>query len=153
MEKEKIKLFGENEIEFRGARYESVEGLTCDECDLKDFCNLIDWYVETGEYISCFNEVWKKKVSVWKKKGSKKNIFQTIRAYKSKDDLIANNPLDLRFIVNQNEDYADRYEKEYARGVAWGLTVKYASPCVVVLTTIDGKTKVTEVHHVRRPVV
>ena len=146
MEKEKIKLIRENEIEFRGERYESVEGLTCDECALKDFCTIIDWNVETGEYISCYNEVWKKK-------DSKKKIFQTIRAYKSKNDLLANNPLVLRFVVNKNEEYAERYEKEYARGVAWGLTVKYASPCVAVLTTIDGETKVTEVHHVRRPVV
>lgn len=80
----------------------------------------------------------------------KQELFQTIRAYKSLEDMYAHNPLDLKFVVNMNPDYRERYEKEYARGVAWGLTVKYAKPVVAVLTTIDGKTEVTEVHQVRR---
>jgi len=80
----------------------------------------------------------------------KQEIFQEIRAYKSREDMFAHNPLDLKFVVNQNPDYRERYEKEYARGVAAGLTVKYARPVVAVLTTIDGKTEVTEVHQARR---
>ncbi len=63
---------------------------------------------------------------------------------------VPHNPLDLKFVVNHNPDYRERYEKEFARGVAAGLTVKYARPVVTVLTTIDGKTEVTEVHQARR---
>lgn len=77
-------------------------------------------------------------------------FYQEIRAYKSREDLCAGNSLGLKFVVNCNPDYRERYEEEYARGVAAGLTVKYASPVVAVLTTIDGKTEVTEVHQARR---
>jgi hypothetical protein len=99
--------------------------------DIKDFVNSVDWLTSDP-------------------KKPKQEIFQTIRAYKSREDMYALNPLDLKFVVNCNPDYRESYEKEYARGVAAGLTVKYASPVVAVLTTIDGKTEVTEVHQARR---
>ena len=99
--------------------------------EIKDFINSVDWLTADPQK-------------------PKQELFQTIRAYKSREDLFAHNPLDLKFVVNQNPDYRERYEKEYAAGVAWGLTVKYAHPVVAVLTTIDGKTEVTEVHQARR---
>lgn len=99
--------------------------------DIKDFVNSVDWLTSDPQK-------------------PKQEIFQEIRAYKSREDMFAHNPLDLKFIVNSNWDYRERYEKEYACGVAAGLTVKYARPVVVVLTTIDGKTEVTEVHQARR---
>lgn len=98
---------------------------------IKEFVNSVDWLTADPQK-------------------PKQELFQTIRAYKSRKDMYAHNPLDLKFIVNQNPDYRERYEKEYARGVAAGLTVKYAHPVVTVLTTIDGKTEVTEVHQARR---
>lgn len=116
---------------------EDVKKALCDYIDteypaqIKDFVNSVDWLTADP-------------------KKPKQELFQTIRAYKSREDMYAHNPLDLKFVVNQNPDYIERYEKEYARGVAWGLTVKYAHPVVAVLTTIDGKTEVTEVHQVRR---
>jgi len=99
--------------------------------NIKDFVNSVDWLTSDHQK-------------------PKQEIFQEIRAYKSREDMFAHNPLDLKFVVNQNPDYRERYEKEYARGVAAGLTVKYARPVVAVLTTIDGKTEVTEVHQARR---
>lgn len=99
--------------------------------DIKDFVNSVDWLTADPQK-------------------PKQELFQEIRAYKSREDMYAHNPLDLKFVVNQNPDYRERYEKEYARGVAAGLTVKYAHPVVTVLTTIDGKTEVTEVHQARR---
>jgi hypothetical protein len=114
-----------------------VKQALCDYIDteypahIKDFVNSVDWLTSDPQK-------------------PKQEIFQEIRAYKSREDMFAHNPLDLKFVVNQNHDYRERYEKEYARGVAAGLTVKYASPVVAVLTTIDGKTKVTEVHQARR---
>lgn len=116
---------------------EDVKKALCDYIDteypahIKDFVNSVDWLTADTQK-------------------PKQEIFQTIRAYKSREDLLNNNPLDLKFVVNQNPDYRERYEKEYARGVAAGLTVKYARPVVAVLTTIDGKTEVTEVHQARR---
>ena len=98
---------------------------------IKEFVNSVDWL--TGDH-----------------QKPKQEIFQEIRAYKSREDMYAHNSLDLKFVVNCNPDYRERYEKEYAAGVAWGLTVKYAHPVVAVLTTIDGKTEVTEVHQARR---
>ena len=100
--------------------------------EIKHFVNSVDWLTAD-------------------KQKPKQRLFQTIRAYKSKEDMYRNNALDLKFIVNQNPDYRERYEKEYAAGVAWGLTAKYANPCVAVLTTINDKTEATEVHCVRRP--
>ena len=114
-----------------------VKKALCDYIDgeynpeIKEFVNSVDWLTAD-------------------KQEPKQRLFQTIRAYKSREDLLANNALDLKFIVNQNPSHRERYEKEYALGVAWGLTVKYAHPVVVVLTTIDGKTEVTMVHQVRR---
>lgn len=116
---------------------EDVKRALCDYIDteypahIKDFVNSVDWLTPDPQE-------------------PKQELFQTIRAYKSREDMFAHNPLDLKFVVNQNPDYKERYEKEYARGVAAGLTVKYARPVVVVLTTIDGKTEVTEVHQARR---
>ena len=118
---------------------EDVKKALCDYIDtdypayIKDFVNSVDWLVAD------------------KKEDAKHELFQEIRAYKSKEEFYRNNPLDLKFIVNQNPSYRERYEKEYALGVAWGLTAKYANPCVAVLTTINDKTEVTEVHCVRRP--
>jgi len=114
-----------------------VKKALCDYIDgdynpeIKEFVNSVDWLTSDPQK-------------------PKQEIFQTIRAYKSREDMFAHNPLDLKFVVNQNPDYRERYEKEYARGVAAGLTVKYARPVVAVLTTIDGKTEVTEVHQARR---
>lgn len=116
---------------------EDVKKALCDYIDteypahIKDFVNSVDWLTADTQK-------------------PKQELFQEIRAYKSKEDMFAHNQLDLKFVVNQNPDYRERYEKEYARGVAAGLTVKYARPVVVVLTTIDGKTEVTEVHQARR---
>lgn len=116
---------------------EDVKKALCDYIDteypahIKDFVNSVDWLTADPQK-------------------PKQEIFQEIRAYKSREDMYAHNPIDLKFIVNSNWDYRERYEKEYAAGVAWGLTVKYARPVVVVLTTIDGKTEVTEVHQARR---
>lgn len=116
---------------------EDVKKSLCDYIDteypahIKNFVNSVDWLTADPQK-------------------PKQELFQTIRAYKSREDMYANNPLDLKFVVNQNHDYRERYEKEYAAGVAWGLTVKYAHPVVAVLTTIDGKTEVTEVHQARR---
>lgn len=116
---------------------EDVKKALCDYIDteypahIKEFVNSVDWLTADPQK-------------------PKQELFQTIRAYKSREDMFANNPLDLKFVVNQNPDYRERYEKEYARGVAAGLTVKYARPVVAVLTTIDGKTEVTEVHQARR---
>ena len=114
-----------------------VKKALCDYIDteypehIKDFVNSVDWLTADPQK-------------------PKQEIFQTIRAYKSREDMFAHNPLDLKFVVNQNPSYRERYEKEYARGVAAGLTVKYSRPVVAVLTTINGKTEVTEVHQARR---
>lgn len=114
-----------------------VKQALCDYIDteypahIKDFVNSVDWLTADHQK-------------------PKQELFQTIRAYKSREDMFAHNPLDLKFVVNQNPDYRERYEKEYAAGVAWGLTAKYAHPVVTVLTTIDGKTEVSEVHQARR---
>jgi hypothetical protein len=116
---------------------EDVKKALCDYIDteypahIKDFVNSVDWLTADPQK-------------------PKQELFQEIRAYKSREDMFANNPLDLKFVVNQNPDYRERYEKEYARGVAAGLTVKYSHPVVAVLTTIDGKMEVTEVHQARR---
>lgn len=143
MEKEKIKKISETEILFRNEKYIFSKSLKpCDECDLEKHCEHINWRDKKGNYlVRCKEGIWRKEI---------KNFFQEIRAYKSREDMFAHNPLDLKFVVNQNPDYRERYEKEYARGVAAGLTVKYARPVVAVLTTIDGKTEVTEVHQARR---
>lgn len=116
---------------------EDVKKALCNYIDteypahIKEFVNSVDWLTPDPQK-------------------PKQELFQTIRAYKSREDMFAHNPLDLKFVVNMNPDYKERYEKEYARGVAAGLTVKYARPVVAVLTTIDGKTEVTEVHQARR---
>lgn len=114
-----------------------VKKALCDYIDteypayIKEFVNSVDWITSDPQK-------------------PKQEIFQEIRAYKSREDMYAHNPLDLKFVVNMNPGYRERYEKEYARGVAAGLTVKYAHPVVTVLTTIDCKTEVTEVHQARR---
>ena len=116
---------------------EDVKQALCDYIDteypahIKEFVNSVNWLTPDPQK-------------------PKQELFQTIKAYKSREDMFAHNPLDLKFVVNQNPDYRERYEKEYARGVAAGLTVKYAHPVVAVLTTIEGKTEVTEVHQARR---
>lgn len=116
---------------------EAVKKALCDYIDteypahIKDFVNSVDWLTADPQK-------------------QKQELFQEIRAYKSRKDMYANIPLDLQFVVNCNQSYRERYEKEYAAGVAWGLTVKYARPVVAVLTTINGNTEVTEVHQARR---
>lgn len=116
---------------------EDVKKALCDYIDteypahIKDFVNSVDWLTADPQK-------------------QKQELFQTILAYKSREDAFANNPLDLKFVVNCNSSYRERYEKDYARGVAAGLTVKYAHPVVIVLTTINGKTEVSEVHQARR---
>lgn len=115
-----------------------VQAEMCAYIDLEEYNPDIKWFVNSVDWLTSDPQK------------PKQELFQTIRAYKSREDMFAHNPLDLKFVVNQNPDYRERYEKEYAAGVAWGLTVKYAKPCVAVLTTIDGKTEVTEVHLARR---
>ena len=115
-----------------------VQAKMCEYIDLEEYNQNIKCFVNSVDWLTADPQK------------PKQEIFQEIRAYKSREDMFANNPLDLKFIVNQNPDYRERYEKEYARGVAWGLTVKYAHPVVAVFTTIDGKTEVTEVHQARR---
>ena len=115
-----------------------VQAAMCAYIDLEEYNPYIKCFVNSVDWLTA------------EPKKPKQELFQTIRAYKSREDMYAHNPLDLKFVVNQNHDYRERYEKEYARGVAAGLTVKYAHPVVTVLTTIDGKTEVTEVHQARR---
>lgn len=115
-----------------------VQAAMCDYIDLEEYNPDIKGFVNSVDWLTA------------DPKQPKQELFQTIRAYKSREDMYANNPLDLKFVVNMNPGYRERYEKEYARGVAAGLTVKYAHPVVIVLTTIDGKTEVTEVHQARR---
>lgn len=116
---------------------EDVKKALCDYIDteypahIKDFVNSVDWLTPDP-------------------KKPRQEIFQEIRAYKSREDMYRNGALDLKFAVNENPSYKERYENDYALGVAWGLTAKYSSPCVKVLTTIGGKTEVTQVHHAFR---
>lgn len=116
-----------------------VQAEMCAYIDLEEYNPNIKCFVNSVDWLNADHQK------------PKQELFQTIRAYKSREDLFSNNALNLKFVVNQNHSYRERYEKEYARGVAWGLTVKYAKPCVAVLTTIGDKTEVTEVHCVRRP--
>ncbi len=141
MLREKIRIVSDKELVFREKHYHLTnKSQFCKDCDLFDHCENIHWQDGEKHLPPCNGSVWK----------ATKSFHQEILCYKSERDFLDRNHLDLNMVVNDNEGNAENYSKQFALGVAWGLTAKYSKPVVTVLTVMDGEARITEVHRAHR---